>query len=159
DAAVRLEALRLLNEHPSPGRFALLADTVRNDRLPEALRAEAVVGLAERAAENLDLLLSLARGERPALRDEALRALVQTKLTADQQKSITDLAQRQSAVSELAARAVGQPFKKDRPKPDQLAAWLKRLEGPADAAAGRRVFFQPTLAGCFRCHRVNGRGH
>jgi hypothetical protein len=39
-----------------------------------------------------------------------------------------------------------------------LEAWLKRLDGPADAAAGRRVFFHPKLAGCSRCHRVDGRG-
>src|SRR5207249_1906437 len=37
-------------------------------------------------------------------------------------------------------------------------AWLKRLEGPTDAAAGRRVFFHPRLANCAHCHRVDGRG-
>src|SRR5262249_15499316 len=39
-----------------------------------------------------------------------------------------------------------------------LDAWLKRLEGPADAAAGQRVFAHPKLTSCIRCHRVEGRG-
>jgi putative heme-binding domain-containing protein len=47
---------------------------------------------------------------------------------------------------------------KDRPQPNELAAWLKRLDGPANSAAGRRVFFHPKLASCYRCHRVDGRG-
>src|SRR5262249_26038494 len=37
-------------------------------------------------------------------------------------------------------------------------AWLKRLDGPADPEAGRRIFEHPKLAGCYRCHRVDGRG-
>src|SRR5262249_27606114 len=32
------------------------------------------------------------------------------------------------------------------------------LDGPADAAAGRRVFFHPKLAGCYHCHKSEGRG-
>src|SRR5262249_42928611 len=52
----------------------------------------------------------------------------------------------------------GRPFTKNRPKLDDTAAWLKRLEGPADADAGRRIFFHPRLAHCSRCHRVDGRG-
>ena len=35
-------------------------------------------------------------------------------------------------------------------------AWSSR--GPADPAAGERVFFHPKGPGCFRCHQVNGRG-
>jgi putative heme-binding domain-containing protein len=45
-----------------------------------------------------------------------------------------------------------------RPLATDLSAWLKRLEGPADIAAGRRVFFHPKLAGCYKCHRAEGRG-
>jgi putative heme-binding domain-containing protein len=47
---------------------------------------------------------------------------------------------------------------KGRPPADDVDGWLKRLDGPADAATGRRVFFHPRLAGCFRCHRAEGRG-
>jgi putative heme-binding domain-containing protein len=56
------------------------------------------------------------------------------------------------------ARALGKPFAAGRPAAADTDAWLKRLEGPADADAGRRVFFHPNLAGCFRCHRAEGRG-
>ena len=59
----------------------------------------------------------------------------------------------------LVARVLGQSFVKDRPRADDLDGWLKRLEGPADAATGRRVFFHPKLAACSRCHRVEGRGN
>jgi putative membrane-bound dehydrogenase-like protein len=45
-----------------------------------------------------------------------------------------------------------------RPDAKDTAAWLKRLDGPADADAGRRVFFHPKLAGCYKCHRCEGRG-
>jgi putative heme-binding domain-containing protein len=36
---------------------------------------------------------------------------------------------------------------------------VKLLEGPADVDAGRRIFAHPRLGGCFRCHRVEGRGN
>jgi putative heme-binding domain-containing protein len=36
--------------------------------------------------------------------------------------------------------------------------WLSRLEGPADPAAGERVFFHAKGPGCARCHQVDGRG-
>jgi putative membrane-bound dehydrogenase-like protein len=39
-----------------------------------------------------------------------------------------------------------------------LDSWLARLEGPADPAAGERVFFHSKGPGCFRCHQVEGRG-
>jgi putative heme-binding domain-containing protein len=45
-----------------------------------------------------------------------------------------------------------------RPAPSNLDGWLRLLDGPADAAAGERVFFHPKGAGCFRCHQVDGRG-
>src|SRR5262249_18803115 len=108
--------------------------------------------------ENIDALLALARGDHAVLRDEALRALVNSKLTADQRAQLEELAKQHPAVADLVARALGKPFTKERPRLDDLNAWLKRLEGPADAAAGRRVFFHPRLASCSRCHRVDGRG-
>ena len=49
-------------------------------------------------------------------------------------------------------------IEKDRPPAKDIDAWLKRLEGPADPDAGARVFFHPKLAGCYKCHRIDGRG-
>lgn len=44
------------------------------------------------------------------------------------------------------------------PPVQDLDAWLKILEGRADAAAGERVFYRPGEPGCYRCHQVDGRG-
>ncbi|HEX5271133.1 MAG TPA: c-type cytochrome, partial [Gemmataceae bacterium] len=60
--------------------------------------------------------------------------------------------------ADLVARVLGRPFARERPKVTDLDAWLKRLEGPADAGAGRRIFAEAKVAGCSRCHRVEGRG-
>ncbi len=35
---------------------------------------------------------------------------------------------------------------------------LAQLNGPADPAAGERVFFHTKGPGCYRCHQVQGRG-
>ncbi len=45
-----------------------------------------------------------------------------------------------------------------RPAAADVEAWLARLDGPADAAAGERIFYHSKVGGCFRCHRVDGRG-
>jgi len=148
DAGVRREAVRALSEHPSTGRFPLLLEVARDRQYDVNTRAEALVGLAERAVAERAVLMEFANGTQPILRDEALRALVGVKLEVGKQERPSD----------LIARVLGEPFAKDRPKPDDTAAWLKRLDGPADADAGRRIFFHTRLAACARCHRVDGRG-
>ncbi|HYT93785.1 MAG TPA: hypothetical protein VEL76_34010, partial [Gemmataceae bacterium] len=72
---VQLEAVRSLNEHPSPQRTDVLLKVVRDNRYLDSIRAEALVGVAEGAAKVTDELMQLARGDKPLLRDEALRAL------------------------------------------------------------------------------------
>src|ERR1019366_4704298 len=47
---------------------------------------------------------------------------------------------------------------RNRPAAKDLDGWLTRLGGAADAKEGARVFFHPKLGGCFRCHRIDGRG-
>ena len=59
---------------------------------------------------------------------------------------------------DLAKRVFGKPFHSNRPAAKDTDAWLKRLDGPADAEAGRRVFEHSKLAGCYKCHQVDGRG-
>src|SRR5581483_9363968 len=158
DTALRLEAVRTLAEHRDPKRGQLLLDVARNEKLPEAVRAQALLGLSERSQELLDDLLRFAEADSAALRDEALRALVETKLTPAQQERLGQVARRRPESAALVARVLGQPFAKGRPAAEQTDAWLKRLDGSADADAGRRVFAHPKLAGCFRCHRAEGRG-
>jgi putative membrane-bound dehydrogenase-like protein len=158
DAALQLETVRLLSEHPNRKRLAMLLDVARSPRHAEAVRAEALVGVAEQSQEALDTLLTFARNGPAALREEALRALAGTPLSAPQQAELETVAAHQPAAADLVRRVLGKPFTAGRPRPDNLDAWLKRLDGPADPAAGRRVFFQPRLASCARCHRVDGRG-
>jgi putative membrane-bound dehydrogenase-like protein len=158
DAALRLEAVRTLGEQTGPKRTQLLLDTARDARLGEAVRAQALLGVSDRAQDHLDDLLRLAEGDGAGLRDEALRALVETKLTPAQRERLEAVAKRRPESAALVARALGRPFVKDRPKVTDVDAWLTLLAGGADADAGRRVFAHPKLAGCARCHRVEGRG-
>src|SRR5262249_25661027 len=143
---------------PTRKRFPLLLRAARDERLGEAVRAQAILGLAEQAPQHLDALLSLARGDNAVLSDEALRALVGVELKADRRAALEEVSRRRPVAAPLVARAVGRPCARARPPAKDLDAWSKRLAGPADAGTGRRVFFHPKLAGCYRCHRVEGRG-
>lgn len=158
EPALRLEALRSLSEHPNAARDHLLFDVVRNSHYPDTVRAQALLGMSEKAAKHLDTLLAYAGDDNATLRQEALRALKDISLNGDQRARLERTAHRHPADAALVARVLGQPFVKDRPRPDDLDAWLKRLEGPADSETGRRVFFHPKLTACSRCHRVDGRG-
>jgi putative membrane-bound dehydrogenase-like protein len=157
DAALQLEAVRALNEHPNAARSAILLKIATNSANDNTVRAEALVGLDPQAGNAVPALLKLASGMNKDLREEALRALTGSKLTAVQQSVVEDAGRRPGA-GDLAARVLGKPFVKGRPQASDIPAWLKRLDGPASAVAGRRVFFHPRLAGCYRCHRVDGRG-
>jgi hypothetical protein len=116
------------------------------------------LGLADQSEKYRDELIRIAISGNVVLRDEALRALVQTPLTAEQRDQLQELARRHPGCGSLVARVLGQPFTSGRPAASDNPAWLERLEGLADAGAGRRVFFHPKVGGCFRCHRVEGRG-
>ncbi len=154
DATLKLEAVRAMQGHPEPKRFAVLSKVVGDSQLPTNLRAEAIVGLAEKANEHAEALVDLASGTNPSLAPESLRALVGVSLKGEQKTKLES----SNGPGELRDRVLGKPFTKSRPKLDDTAAWLKHLEGPADAEAGRRIFFQPKLAQCSRCHRIDGRG-
>ncbi len=158
EPALQREAARALGELPSPRRFPVLRTAAHDRRLDDNVRAEAVLGLAGHAQDFLDDLLGFAHGDSAVLRDEALRALPATRLDASQRAGLEAVAHAHPDDAALVARALGKPFVKDRPPPTDLDGWLKRLDGPADPAAGRRVFFHPKLAACYRCHRAEGRG-
>jgi putative membrane-bound dehydrogenase-like protein len=157
DPGLQREAVRALAEHPKAERFDVLEEIVRDASRCDELRAEALVGLAARSPAPIALLMDLSLGEHSVLRDEALRALTAESLADDQRRTLLELTRQQPEAAPLVARVAREPAPQ-RPPHTDLEAWLKRLEGPADAAAGRRVFFHPKLAGCFRCHRVDGRG-
>jgi putative membrane-bound dehydrogenase-like protein len=157
DPALQLEVVRALCDQPGRPNPMLLTVATQEWRDDE-VRAQAILGLRVQNPRILKILLKLAEDEGHILRAEVLRALKDTTLDAAARKRLEEVAQGDPSEEPLAARVLGRPFFKNRPRPDDLDGWLKLLEGPADAGAGRRVFFHPKLAGCFRCHRVQGRG-
>ena len=149
-----LEAVRALSEHPSPKRYPILLDLAKNG--DPALKREAFAGIADRAGDEKAFFLGLV--DDPALGDDALRDLISVPLADADKTRLQAIASSQPARKEIVARVLGQPVRTDAPKATDTSAWLKRLDGPADVEAGRRVFFHPKLAGCFRCHQADGRG-
>jgi len=158
DPAFRIEALRALKDRADPKAAPTVLAIARDEKEPLAVRAQALVTLAATNDANVNLMISLADEPHGALRHEALRGLVQTKLSANQQAKLTMTLKGHEESRDLAKRVLGKPFAEGRPAPNEIDAWLKRLEGPCDPEAGRRTFEHPKLTGCFRCHRVDGRG-
>ena len=154
DPAARIEVLRALKDRADPKAVGVAREVAGNSGEPIGVRAQALVTLAAGGSVDADFLIGLAAGRDAVLRDEALRGLVQTKPTPAQQSQLET-----GDKSDAVARALGKPFHAGRPAATDTDAWLKRLDGPADPDVGRRVFEHPKLsAGCFRCHRVDGRG-
>lgn len=157
---MRLEAVRALVDQSKPNRSAALLDLVKNNAADPLLRREALTGLADQAEKHVPLFLSLAtdEGEKTAFAADALRGLVNVPLADDDKARLAALGQKSASLKPQIDRVLGSPVRTKEQQAADLDAWLTRLEGPADADAGRRVFFHPRLAGCYRCHRVDGRG-
>jgi putative membrane-bound dehydrogenase-like protein len=157
DPGLRLEAVRTLRDSTLPTRFEGLARRAVDAMEPLPLRAEAVVGLAPDAERRKALLLDLAAGDNSILRHEALRSLRGVKLTASENDRAATFGRRDPETASLLA-LLAAPKPSPAPSTEPLAAWLARLEGPADPTAGERVFFHSKGPGCYRCHQVGGRG-
>ena len=162
NATLSLEVVRVLAGNPKATQ-QLLAKTAADETNNSQIRAEAIVGLAAVAGEQIELLMDLSNHDDAALREEALRALRGVKLTADHGKSLSAVANQFPQSAALVA-ALSDPasLAKDRPALTDTAAWQKRLaaiESPADPTAGERIFHHPKLALCANCHRSDGRGN
>jgi putative membrane-bound dehydrogenase-like protein len=161
--AFRIEALRALKDRGDAKAAAAVEAVARDEQQPVAVRAQALVTLAamnHRTVAYTDFLIGLVAGKDSALQQEALRSLVGVKLAPQQMDRLKGLpvpALPPGGRGAL-ARLNGQPIHDPRPDTKALDAWLKFLDGPADPEAGRRVFEHSQLAGCFKCHRVEGRG-
>jgi putative membrane-bound dehydrogenase-like protein len=156
DAALRVEALRALKDRADPAAAAAVRAVAADAKEPPAVRAQALVTLATGDA-GADFLLGLAGVGDAVIGREAIRALTDIALTPAQRGRL-EAAAKGAGREELAARVLGKPFHAGRPPTTDIATWLTRLDGPADAEAGRRVFEHPRVAGCARCHAVDGRG-
>jgi len=164
DERVRLEAVRTLRGRPGDEAARQFAAVAADTHASVQLRAEAVVGLSASNEKGRKLLLDLATGSQKELRDEALRSLRGANLSSDERKRLDALAAGPASVKDLVAR-IGQPSgvggksgEGSNSKAVDRGAWLKLLEGQADAQAGERIFFHPSGPGCFRCHQIDGRG-
>lgn len=160
DAAFRVEVLRALKDRADPKGVPAVREILLNKRQHYAVRAQALVTLAaSQDADAVNLSIDLAADPDGAVRREAVRSLSQAKLTAAQQERLSGILEGKDDSADLLNRVRGKPIHTGRPAATDTATWLKYLDGPADPDAGRRVFEHPKLAaGCFRCHRVEGRG-
>lgn len=177
DAELTREVVHSLAAGGVATALPVLAEIAADDMRPEGLRADAVAGLAASGrGEDVELLVSLARRARGAIRAEALRALrgrpgdslpagalaalAATSAGADTTGAENDASARGAADLALAL-ADPDALRTGRPPVTDTAAWLARLDavpGPADAEAGRRIFFHAKVGQCATCHRHGGRG-
>ncbi len=171
DAGLKMEAVRALVEHPSKKRHDPLLKVFRSTKLDTHLRAYAMLGLTDRAQDLADEVYDIAKTRESPLRADALRALIGVRLKKGQ---LDDLAMMERGIQESVdprwsirrlayaeADLDKRPYEKTsmgRPSAKDIDAWLKRLEGKADSDSGARVFFHPKLGGCYKCHRIDGRG-
>jgi putative membrane-bound dehydrogenase-like protein len=157
DPEFRVEVLRAIKDRGDRKAAAAVLDLARDAKQPANVRAQAVVTLTALDGIDTAVLIALASDSQNAVRREALRALVGVKLTAEQKGRLSEETEGDENTRELLKRLDAPPVK-GRPATKDTEAWFKLLEGPADAEAGRRVFEHPRLAGCYKCHRVDGRG-
>lgn len=153
---LRLEVVRLANESNRASLTPALLAFALDAESPAMIRAEAAVGWSRWAQP--DEFFALTADKCAAVRDEALRGLIGAQLTSKQRSQLQKTAKEHMEEISLVARVLGKPFHDSRPALTDLDAWLKFLDGPADADAGRRVFSNAKLTGCTNCHRMDGRG-
>ncbi len=153
---LQLEAIRTLRDSPLGERFDLLAELALDAKMPEQLRAEAIVGLSD-AESKRETLMKLAGDHSAAVSREAVRTLRGAKLSDAARKALQEIGKHDEQTAALVARAVGPPPPASVQGKD-ASAWLWSLIGPADAEAGARVFFNPRATSCSRCHQMHGRG-
>lgn len=157
DEGLRLEVVRAIARHGNEKRFEILKSIAVDTQQPTTLRAEAIVGLAQKPDAFVDNLVQIASGTDIALRDEALRALVGASVTMPQRKVLQKLSSAGPSVAEAVARVVEQKSP-ERPAAQDTDGWLKLIAKSGDAAAGERIFFGSKIAKCASCHQVDGLG-
>ncbi len=162
DPTLSLEVVRVLSGAPELGKRVLPAIAADKSQ-PDRLRAEAITGLAANAAEQLDLLVSLAGADAAPVREEALRALRNQPLDDARRAELEKQADRFPASADLFAALLDPAsLGTGRPGLDDIDAWIARLDavpGAPDPAAGERLFHHYAVALCANCHRHDGRGN
>lgn len=182
DADLSREASRALMLRVDADAQELLRRLAIDLEARPSLRADAVLGLANSARESKEtrkLLLELLG--QSALERDALRSLRQAVDDPDVEKALLArwdalapeqpqatahtrevaeqlwLTLRGSKTPAVAKRLLVIAEYADR-RPELPTSWRRLLAGPADPAAGERVFFHPQGPRCYACHQVDGRG-
>ncbi len=159
DPAFRIEVLRALKDRADAKAGPAVLAIAKDAKQPSSVRAQALVTLSAMNAADADFLIELVGGKDAGLRQEALRSLVQVKLSTEQRDRLIAATGKPTVETDQpVVRVFGGPIAANRPDVKDTEAWLKHLDGPADPEAGRRIFEHPKLAGCFKCHQVEGRG-
>lgn len=130
---LRLEAIRTLVQQSNVKRVHLLAEVALDEKQPDDVRAEAIVGLGPFDDQLPDgaAVRQFQESKNPVLQREAERTL----------------------------RLVGgSPSLEIKPRVTDVEAWVNLLTKPGDAEAGRRLFFNPAGPRCSTCHKYAGRG-
>ncbi len=156
DPVFRIEVLRALKDRADGKASAAVSAIARDVMENTEVRAQAILTLSATDTD-VEFLIEMVKAKEDAVSREALRALTGAKLTAKQEASLLTITGIEGS-TDLAARVLGKKVTANRPDAKDTEAWLKLLEGKADPDAGRRVFESPKLAGCYKCHRVEGRG-
>ncbi len=168
DRDLQVEVVRTLANVKSDVALKILVQAARSSELTSAMRADAIAGLTQYAADPArtdvhDLLLSMAEDGQVGMRHEALRALRFVKLDEAAREKLKKVGQ-QYPESMAMVQAVLMPasWKAGRPETVNTEAWLQRLDslgGKADPSAGRRIFHSAGTGQCANCHRHSGRGN
>ena len=157
DSVFRIEVLRALKDRADAKASAAVRAIARDPKDAAAVRAQAILTLSATETD-VEFLIELSGAKEVAVKYETLRALTGAKLTPKQEAALLLTTTGKDGGEDLAARVLGQKVNAKRPDAKDTDAWLKLLEGKADPNAGRRVFESPKLAGCYKCHQVEGRG-
>jgi putative membrane-bound dehydrogenase-like protein len=162
DKSLRIEAVRALiatRKVPPERKQELLSAIAKDTKNTDRLRGEAIDGLDAAQPEICATLVELAKTFDSIVRDEALRTLRGAPVTDEQVDSLNALSKTSPAIRDLVERVVAPMPPAQGAKAIDVAEWIKRLAGPADAAAGERVFFHRKGPGCANCHTIEGRGN
>lgn len=179
DETLRLEAVRTLQHSPVASREQLLLPIAKNESLEPQIRGAAIAGLAaanqssKLSDDAKSLLLGLAsKDESLAIRVAAIRSLRGTqpdvrdqlaklaKIVDQQPESMRsrlreELAMATGTQSELPAATLLDRYAQH---PASVTSRLDRSGFEEMVEAGRRAFYQVNGVGCYKCHRVGGRG-
>ncbi len=157
----KMEVLRCLKERGDKQAVGAVYALAADPRQNPSVRCQAILTLSALTTQS-KYFLHFVSDSRPEVAQEALRALTGARLTAEERKRLQKLAQEKLELEPFVRRVLGEKdlSERRRPAPQDLDGWQRfgRL-GPADPQAGRRVFESPRLAGCFKCHQVEGRGN